>query len=516
MICLVGVMGAGKSTAARSLARDGLHAVDLDELIEQREGRPVASLFEEVGEDRFREIEAALALETLADPKVEALALGGGTVLSPEVRNVLSSGEHSVVWLRQDPADAWRRVEGSGRPLARDREAFLALYAEREDLYREVADAVIVGETRTATESLREALALLGGATPEKTRLIWVGLATGAHPVLIGPGLDLARLLAPGGPLAPGAGRSVLVWDSNVAAALGDRFGEVLGPVDVPPGEGSKSLGRAEDVMRLMAELGTARSDRVVAAGGGVVGDLAGFCAATYQRGIDLVQVPTTLVAQVDSAYGGKTGVDLPEGKNYVGAFHQPVSVLTDTSLLETLPDEELSAGMAEVVKTGLLAGGTLWDSIRNLEPGEIRSRPDVIFECALHKCEVVAVDELDRDLRATLNLGHTVGHAIETATGYDRYRHGEAVALGLLAALELSGAPELRSEVAEVNARHGLPVRLDGSVEVDRIQAAIAFDKKKTAEGVAFILLEEPGRPGTGALVPDSEVRSAIEGLTS
>lgn len=516
MICLVGFMGAGKSTAARSLANEGLRSVDLDDLLERREGTSVQSMFENLGEARFRELEAKTALEVLGDPSVDAIALGGGTVTSSEVREALRSPGHTVVWLRQDPGSAWSRVEGSGRPLARDREAFLALHAEREPLYREVADVVVVGETREATTAMRDALGLLGEPTPDGTRMIWLGLDRGAHPVIVGPGLDLRTLLAPDGPLTPGGGRSLLVWDSNVSTALGDRFGEVLGPIEVPPGEGSKSLEQTERVLREAAALGATRSDRLIAAGGGVVGDLTGFCAATYQRGVDLVQVPTTLVAQVDSAYGGKTGVDLPEGKNYVGAFHQPVSVVTDTGLLETLPDAELAAGMAEVVKTGLLAGGALWESVRKLAPGEIRSRPDVIFECALHKCEVVAVDERDRGLRSTLNLGHTVGHAIETATGYGRYRHGEAVALGLLAALDLSGAAGLRAEVEEINGRHGLPVRLDPAVGIDEVHAAIAFDKKKTADGVAFILLEEPGSPGTGAVLPEQEVRSAIERLAA
>lgn len=516
MICFVGFMGAGKSTAARSLAKVGLRTVDLDELLERREGSSVQSMFENLGEARFRELEAKAALEVLGDPSVDALCLGGGTVTSPEVRAAIGAPGHTVVWLRQDPEAAWGRVEGSGRPLARDREAFLALHGEREPLYREVADVVAVGEARDAATEMIEVLDLLDDPTPDGTRMIWLGLDRGAHPVIVGPGLDLGAMLAPGGALAPGRGRSLLVWDTNVSAALGDRFGEVLGPIEVPPGEASKSLEQAERILREAAALGTTRSDRLIAAGGGVIGDLTGFCAATYQRGVDLVQVPTTLVAQVDSAYGGKTGVDLPEGKNYVGAFHQPVSVVTDTGLLETLPDAELAAGMAEVLKTGLLAGGPLWESVRELGPGEIRSRPDVIFECALHKCEVVAVDEHDHGLRATLNLGHTVGHAIETATSYDRYRHGEAVALGLLAALDLSGASELRSELEEINARHGLPVKLDPAVGIDDVQAAIAFDKKKTADGVAFILLEEPGSPGTGTVLPEQDVRSAIERLAA
>ena len=211
------------------------------------------------------------------------------------------------------------------------------------------------------------------------------------------------------------------------------------------PGEQSKTIAHAEIVWSELARGGMTRADVVVALGGGVVGDLAGFCAATYQRGVRFVQVPTTLVAQVDSAYGGKTGVDLPEAKNYVGAFHQPKAVIADTETLGTLPVEELAAGYAEVVKTALLAGGSLWETVSS---GAAPDDPAVVAACAHTKLRVVAADERDLGLRQILNLGHTVGHAIETVTGYARYRHGEAVGLGLLAALRLSDAPELRDEV--------------------------------------------------------------------
>src|SRR5581483_11523396 len=195
------------------------------------------------------------------------------------------------------------------------------------------------------------------------------------------------------------------------------------------PGEQSKTLAHAEIVWTEMVRHGATRGDVVVALGGGVVGDLAGFCAATYQRGMRYLQVPTTLVAQVDSAYGGKTGVDLPEAKNYVGAFHQPAAVLTDPATLATLPAAEVAAGYAEVVKTALIAGGELWGLVRS---GAAPTDPGVIARCAHQKLTVVGQDERDAGLRQVLNLGHTIAHAVETATGYARYRHGEAVALGL------------------------------------------------------------------------------------
>ena len=227
-----------------------------------------------------------------------------------------------------------------------------------------------------------------------------------------------------------------------------------------------------------------------------------------------MVQLPTTLVAQVDSAYGGKTGVDLPQGKNYAGAYQLPAAVLADTATLETLPREELAAGFVEVLKTGLLAGDPLWERVRMIEDLDKAELDDVIFACARFKCEVVAADERDGGLRHMLNLGHTVGHAIETATEYKRYRHGEAIGIGLLAALRLSEAPELREEVASILARHGLPTALDPDADVDSILAALQRDKKRTAAGVGFVLLAEPGAPQVGQLVDPARVRAAVEEL--
>src|SRR5687767_10098082 len=223
----------------------------------------------------------------------------------------------------------------------------------------------------------------------------------------------------------------------------------------------------AEMVLRELAESNAERGDLVVAVGGGVVGDLAGFCAAVYQRGIRHVQVPTTLVAQVDSAYGGKTGVDLPEGKNYVGAYHQPAAVICDPAALETLPPEELAAGYAEVVKTALIAGGSLWARVR--QGGDVDA--ETIHGCVRTKLAVVAEDERDAGRRQVLNLGHTVAHAIEAATGYTRYRHGEAVAIGLLVALRLSGRDALRDEVAELLGARGLPGTFTGAPVADVLE---------------------------------------------
>jgi 3-dehydroquinate synthetase len=398
-------------------------------------------------------------------------------------------------------------VAGEGdRPLARDRERFDALHAERAAVYERAADAVLPGSDPDLVRGALPALRALAHAPPG-TRMVWARAASGDYPVFAGP-----TLLESG--FFPLAGRRFAVSDTTVFALHGRHLEPLAGSVLVEPGERSKTLACAELVWRALVQQGAGRDDLVVGLGGGVVGDLAGFCAATYQRGVAVVHVPTTLVAQVDSAYGGKTGVDLPEAKNYVGAYHQPAAVLVDPAALLTLPPEELAAGYAEVVKTALIAGGALWDRVREGAGGA--AQPDVILACARTKLAVVAEDERDEGRRQVLNLGHTVGHAIETATGYGRYRHGEAVGLGLLAALRLSGRDELRAEVAALLTEHGLPTRLEG-VEPPAVLEALQRDKKRRADGpVPFVLVEAPGDVRPGATVAQDDVQAAVAELLS
>jgi shikimate kinase/3-dehydroquinate synthase len=285
----------------------------------------------------------------------------------------------------------------------------------------------------------------------------------------------------------------------------------VCGRVAIMPGEQSKTIAHAEIVWTELVRAGLTREDVVVALGGGVVGDLAGFCAATYQRGVRFVQVPTTVVSQVDSAYGGKTGVDLPEAKNYVGAYHQPSAVIADPGVLRTLPPAERAAGYAEVVKTALIAGGWLWEQVR---AGAEPTSAEIITACALTKLRIVARDERDGGLRQVLNLGHTVGHAIETVSGYAAYRHGEAVGLGLLAALRLSEQDELRQEVLELLVARGLPTTLT-EADPDAVVMATARDKKRVGEGpVPFVLLDRPGAPRAGCPVQSRALIAAVREL--
>ena len=227
-----------------------------------------------------------------------------------------------------------------------------------------------------------------------------------------------------------------------------------------------------------------------------------------------LIQAPTTLVAQVDSAYGGKTGVDLPEAKNYAGAYHMPHAVLADPATLATLPAEELAAGFAEVVKTALIAGGGLWERVRAIESLDPAGLDDVVFACARTKIDVVAADERDSGRRQVLNLGHTVGHAIETATGYERYRHGEAVGLGCWRRCASRAPTGFAMRSAGLLARNGLPTTLDPAVETDAVLAAIERDKKADADGVGFVLLERPWRAPHGRPIDGDMVSAAVEEL--
>ncbi len=511
---LIGFMGAGKSTAARELAAslDGV-CLDSDELLAQRFGHPVAREFELNGEASFRAHEQELVCELLAGAPARAvIALGGGSVLSVQVREALAG--HVTVLLEVDPALAWERVgaeEGAtARPLAADPEAFRRLHAERAGLYESLADAIVpAGAPRTPGLLARGLLSL--AAAPAGTRLLWAGSASGEYPVLIGRGLLAEGVAEAVWPLDRSSSRCFCVSDEHVAALHGAQLGRLALTVTIPPGEESKTLAQAERVWRALVAAEMTRADHLAALGGGVVGDLAGFCAATYQRGVPVVQLPTTLLAQVDSAYGGKTGVDLPEAKNYVGAYHQPAGVIVDPDVLGTLPRAELEAGWVEVLKTALIAGGDLWEAVSDGAGADERT----IFACARTKLAAVAADERDAGRRQVLNLGHTVGHAIETVTGYSRYRHGEAVGLGLLAALRLSGQQELRVRVGELLAAHDLPVRLE-ETDVDAVIEAIRRDKKRVGADVPFVLVRAPGEVSFGCAVSGDDLRAAVMELAA
>ena len=457
-LALAGFMGAGKTTVGREVARlTERPFVDLDEEVERRHG-PIARLFDERGEPEFRRLEEETLADVLSRPP-SVIALGGGTPLFPGARERLTASAFTVL-LVVEVATAWERMRGSDRPLARDEASFRALFEERRLEYVEASDAI-------------------ADADPEHVLLASLG-------VRIGRGL-LGALVAP---VTAEAGRAALVADERV---LELHPIQVDGRVHrVPSGEAAK---RVDVVERLWNEIELGRDGVLYALGGGTTTDLAGFVAATYARGVSWVAAPTTLVAQVDAAIGGKTGIDLPTGKNLVGAFHFPHAVVVDPDVLATLPEYERRQGMAEVVKTGLLAGRPLWDL-----PEE-----NMIAACAAFKCAVVVSDPYERGRRAILNLGHTFGHALEAASDYS-LPHGDAVALGLLAALRLSGQP---TDVVEELLR---PERV--RVDRERAWAALRRDKKAALGRTRLVLLRAPGAPEYGVELPDPDVRAALDAL--
>jgi shikimate kinase / 3-dehydroquinate synthase len=447
-VAIVGFMGAGKSTAARELG-----GTDADALVESAAGKPIAEIFREEGEAAFRRLEEQAIV----------LALGGGAVTSPAVRDALA--ETLTIWLDVDVDTCWERVKGSDRPLAQDEAAFRRLYEERRALYADVADVV--------AKDVHDVALVAAGVHFERG--------------------SLERL----GELVPGDGAVALVSDPQVAGihgmdaqlALGSRLAETH---ELPPGEEAKTLAAAD---RLWQELRLDRSGTIVALGGGCTTDAAGFAAATYLRGIGWTPVPTSLVAQVDAAIGGKTGIDLPQGKNLVGAFHWPGRTVVDPALLETLPEPQRLEGMAEVVKAGLLAGEPFWEL-----PDDELVRRSVAFKAA-----ICLRDPHERGERAILNLGHTFAHALEAAAGFEGLTHGRAVALGLLAALRLSGRD---TDIVE-EVLHPQPVRVDR----ERAWQAIRRDKKARGGEIHLVLLGPDG-PQHGVVLPEAEVRRELDRL--
>jgi shikimate kinase/3-dehydroquinate synthase len=431
-------------------------------MIEHLAGDDIPSFFAKHGEAEFRRLEENETLLALADAEPDVLSLGGGAVMSAEVRERLRERAFTV-WVDVDVDTCWARVSGSDRPLARNELKFRRLYDERRSLYAEVADAIVQDAE---------------------------GLVLAAAGVVVESG-SLARLAQ----LVPGGGSVALVSEpvvngihgADAQLALGAR---VAGVHELPTGEQAKQL---EAVAALWEQLRIRRGDTLVALGGGCVTDAAGFAAATFMRGVDWVPVPTTLVGQVDAAIGGKTAIDLEQGKNLVGAFHWPARTVIDPALLGTLPERERREGLAEVVKTGLLAGSPLWEL-----PDEEQVRA-----CAVYKSAVCLRDPHDRGERMVLNLGHTFAHALEAAAGYDGVTHGQAVALGLLAAARMSGNAD--AERVVVDALDPKPVRVDR----ERAWAALARDKK----GGRLVLLPRTGSPEVADVAPE-EVRRALDAL--
>lgn len=536
VITLTGFMGSGKSSVGLELARLlGRRFVDLDGEIVESEGMPIDEYFARYGEAGFRRREMQALKDVLdrdlatggAEASGLVLALGGGTLESPEAEAILRE-RGGVVYLEVEARTAWERARGDARPLAQDPDTFEALLASRRAAYERAADWIVpVGERGTAelAREIADTVRAAGAAWPQSWGLRLI--ATGRPSTIIGGPGCLEALAAKAAEAGKRRARIFVITDENVSAVWAAEVCSLLGmaagsvtPLVLPAGEQTKTVDSLAVCWEWLAAQGCRRDDVVLALGGGVIGDLAGLTAATYQRGVGLWQVPTSLLAQVDSSVGGKTAIDLTAGKNLAGAFYQPDLVVIDPRTLTTLPEKEYVNGLGEVVKHALLVGEDLFaqlegerEAVRRREPG-LMSR--VIKANVRYKASVVAEDERDTGRRAVLNLGHTTAHALEVTLGYGSLGHGEAVALGLLVALAVSERllgldPEVRPRTRGLLAGLGLPVTI-GLPPAEDIQAAAAKDKKVTVGSTGFVGLRALGDPVWKMALPEGLFVEALE----
>ncbi len=527
-IFLVGLMGAGKTTIGRLLARKlGLRFIDSDHEIEARTGASIPWIFEIEGEDSFRRREADV-IRDLTGQEGIVLATGGGAVLNPDSRAYLQA-RGTVIYLRANVSSILvRTAHDKNRPLlqtADPRRRLEELTAEREPLYRAIADLVIdtgrpnvqsmvhtILTQLAALESSSNVPARHTQADPSMTEnasiFLNVDLGERSYPVSIGPSLlDNGELL---GRYIQGD-KVAIVTNTTIAPlylaqleATVSALGKQIIAIVLPDGEEYKNW---SSLMLIFDALLANKADRkttLIALGGGVIGDLTGYAAASYMRGIPFVQVPTTLLAQVDSSVGGKTGINHPLGKNMIGAFYQPRAVLADTVTLETLPARELAAGLAEVIKHGAIIDAAFFSWIEH-NMGALLARDKAALAYAISrsceiKADVVRQDEREGGLRAILNFGHTFGHAIEAGLGYGKWLHGEAVGCGMVMAADLSHRLGLvdASTVARMRAlvaAAGLPT-VAPDLGTARWLELMQVDKKNEGGAIRFILMKPLGSP--------------------
>lgn len=511
LIFLYGPPGVGKSTVGRHLAaRLEWPLVDVDRAIEARAGMPIPDLFQRQGEKGFRALEAQTLqdlVETYAGTPGAVLALGGGALLhAPSRRLVEAHGP--VVLLQASPETLAQRVKAQrgGRPLlpGEDEGALRRLLAARAAHYASFARRVTV-DTLNPAEVAWQAQ-IQAGVFRLKMRqqpsevLVRVGGLT-----------QVGQELAARFPERPAV---ALVTDEQVGALYADpvadalrRAGFAVHLLTLPPGEGTKSLTTLTQVWAFLLEHGLDRHSLVVVLGGGVMGDLTGFAAATFMRGIPWVNLPTSLLAMVDASVGGKTAVDLPQGKNLVGAFHPPRMVLVDPTALETLPDAEWRSGLAEVVKHAVIGDPALWALLAQGMAAVQERREEVVRRALAVKVRIVTEDPFEQGIRAVLNAGHTVGHALEAAAGY-ALRHGEAVSIGLVIEARLAerlglATPGWADRLQAVLAGLGLPTAVPQGLDRDQVIAFLSRDKKRRAGEVRFALPCGVGEVRWGQRVP-------------
>lgn len=516
---LYGPPATGKSTCAQNVAVAlGKRALDLDVLVEQRMGCSIPQYVAEHGGEAFRDIESAVLAELCAKRPEAVVALGGGTLLRPANRAVAEACG-PVVCIHTPPEALARRVErkAGSRPFSKDAEGLLRTLAERREHYASFPLRVDLEGEPSPQEVWPKVLAAFG-------RYVVSGMGP-TYGVTVAPGAfeALPRVLAH---LEPRPRHLLLVGDSNTLPLYRDKVFTALGgeiPVHcLPAGEEHKTLATVEGIWGAMLAAGLERNDLVLALGGGVVGDLTGFAASAWLRGIRWLNLPTTLLAMVDAGVGGKTGADLPAGKNLIGAFHPPCAVLSDTETLATLPERELRCGLAETFKHAVIGDPDLLGLLGDFaaKRGDIDFLTRLVIRSVGVKVRAILEDPFERTgRRAALNLGHTVGHAVEAASGFT-VAHGEAVAIGTVAAARLAGriglAPEsLAGELAAGLGALGLPTELPEALA--RMPATLrdylSHDKKKAGGVVRFALPRAVGDVVTGCTVPEEVLNGILAG---
>lgn len=553
-IFLTGFSGTGKTLVAPLLAEAlGWRAIDTDDLIEEAAGKGIPGIFAEDGELRFRELEhEALARATQEEDTV--VATGGGALVSVENRRTMARTGLLVCLEASTETILCRLHESAGKPsserplLAGDdvRARVEELKARRQPFYA-LADLIVDTDSLTPPEVARQVaegwratgpwaachphrLTLPGERDVGAAEPVWVEVPSARYPVYVEWGA-LSRL----GDRMREAGlkeRAFIVTDEFVGAYHGERLrlslasaGFEVEAYSVPPGEQSKTLETASHLYDWLINHRAERGQAIVALGGGMIGDLAGFVAATFLRGVPLVQAPTSLLAMVDAAIGGKVAVDHREAKNLIGSFYQPCLVVEDVSALKTLPRRELVSGFAEIIKHALILDADLLDTLEEHAEDLLHLEPaitsDVLRRSAAIKARVVGEDERETSsLRTILNYGHTVGHALEAATEYGRFLHGEAIAVGMMAAARIG--ERLGVTPGQVAARQqriiegfGLPARAP-EIAVSRVLDAVALDKKVESKAVRWVLLEDVGRALIRGDVPPSLVEEVIVDLVA
>ncbi len=525
-LLLVGMMGAGKTTVGHDLAqRLGWPYLDSDVEVERATGRAVPAILEQDGEAAFRAAEAAVLRQALARRGPAVVSVAGGAVLDPDSRALIGSSG-LVVWLRADVATLAQRVgDGHGRPLLGSDPAgsLASLYEARRPLYAALADVVIDVDDLEGTEVVNRVLEAAGLAGSARCASVTVDLGERRYEVLVGPGARRSLPAVVEGALGRLQGAAVAEHAAVVTHASLEKqpwFAEIDPglPTSVHrlgEGEGAKTPEAAAALCRSFAQAGLSRHDLVVAVGGGVVTDVAGFAAATYLRGVRYVSVATTLLGQVDAAIGGKTGVNLPEGKNLVGAFWQPLGVVCDMEVLGTLSEREWRCGRGELAKYALLVDGSARRGFLDA-PLEEQVARAVAFKAA-----VVADDEREGGRRAVLNYGHTLAHALEAQAltaplpGGD-LRHGEAVAIGLVFAARLAHrlkrvGEEVVAEHLEVVEHFGLDGQLPEGADPERLVAYMGRDKKAHHD-LTFVLAGPAGVEPVHHVDPDDVLATLAE----